>query len=144
MKFIVRYWSSLLPKECCKVDGKPRWLDYSIHPASKLGLHNALLTVHDRVEVLVANGGRFECAVFWEEESRTEKLSPEAANSLFGSLPPGAVKWLDVGRFLLPEQPHFQHVDERLPEQEQLQLFVQKHAPYKDRNAAPHLFDIDI
>lgn len=144
MKFIVRYWSSLLPKECLDADGKPRWLDYSVHPASKLGLHNALLAVHDRVEILVANGGRFECAVFWEEENRSEKLSPEAANSLFGSLPPGAVKWLDVGRFLLPEQPHIQQAGERLPEQEQLQLFVQKHTPYEDRNEAPHLFDIDI
>lgn len=137
MKFIVRYWSSQLPKEYCGEDGKPCWLDYSVHPASKLGLHNALLAVHDRIEILDAHGGLFECAVFLEQGDSIEKLSQDAANSMFGSLPSGALKWLDIGNFLLPTQT-------QAPQAQQLPLFEHKHTPYDDLNEAPHSFDIDI
>ncbi|HUX65442.1 hypothetical protein [Sulfuricella sp.] len=50
MKFVVRYWSSQLP-DYRKPDGEPHWLDYSLHPATKLGLHNALLTLQDRLQI---------------------------------------------------------------------------------------------
>lgn len=142
MKFIVRYWSSLLPPEYQGEDGQPRWLDYSFHPFSKLGLHNALLAVHDRIEILDAHGGMFECAVFLDNGNSTEKLSQEAANGLFGSLPPGAVKWLDIGNFLLPGLST--EASETLPQAQQLPLFVHKHTLYDDVNEAPHSFDIDV
>lgn len=147
MKFIVRYWSSRLPKEYCGEDGKPGWLDYSVHPASKLGLHNALLAVHDRIEILAVHGGVFECAVFLEHGGSTEKLSQEAANVMFGSLPAGAVKWLDIGNFLLSSQldaPLSAVAEEALPQAQQLPLFAHKHTPYDDLSEAPHSFDIDI
>lgn len=143
MKFIVRYWSTLLPKEYCGEDGKPRWLDYSTHPASKLGLHNALLAVHDRIEILEVHGGLFECAVFLEHGDKLEKLSHEAANSMFGTLPPGAVKWLDIGNFLLPPPPLAAPSDEQ-DEAQQLPLFGHIHTPYDDDDSPPHAFDIDI
>ncbi|MEI7430858.1 MAG: hypothetical protein WCL27_10410, partial [Betaproteobacteria bacterium] len=64
MKFVVRYWSSLLPNDFRERRNAPRWVDYSIHPGSKIGLHNAMLTVHDRCEILQAHNCKFECAVF--------------------------------------------------------------------------------
>lgn len=140
MKFIVRYWSSLLPSEA---DGQIHWLDYSVHPPTKLGLHNALLAAHDRIEILDAHGGMFECAVFVEDEEGLEKLSPEAANSMFGSLPPGAVKWLDIGNFSLPEHPNLPH-DETSQKAQQLPLFAHGHTPYDKHEEPPHSLDIDI
>jgi hypothetical protein len=147
MKFVVRYWSSRLPVEYRGSEGKPRWLDYSVHPASKLGLHNALLAVHDRLEILEAHGGSFGCAVFVVEDGSAERLSQEAANSLFASLPRGEVKWLDIGRFLLPEHPPAPlsaATDEALPQAQQLPLFAHTHTPYDDLDETPHTFDIDI
>lgn len=147
MKFVVRYWSSLLPKEFSEEDGKPRWLDYSVHPASKLGLHNALLAVHDRNEILQAHGGLFECAVFVVEGGSAEKLSREAANRLFASLPPGEVKWLEIGGFLLPEHRRAElsaRVEGDSPAEQQLLLFPHTHTPYDDLNETQHSFDIDI
>ena len=150
MKFIVRYWSSLLPDDRREPDGSPCWVDYSIHPASKLGLHNALLAVHDRLEILRAHGGKFECAVFVAENAQTEKLSPENANALFSALPRGEVNWLDIRDFLLPALPvglddalavvnnTNEHVAEQLP------LFEHVHTPYDDMDAKPHSLDVDV
>ena len=105
MKFVVRYWSSLLPNDFLERRNEPRWVDYSIHPASKIGLHNAMLAVHDRCEIMQVHGCRFECAVFVVESDISERLSQETANSLFASLPSGDVKWLDSKDFLLPVPP---------------------------------------
>ncbi len=105
MKFIVRHWFSLFPDDCRKMDGLPRWVDYSVHPPSKLGLHNALLAVHDRVEILQAHGGRSGCEVVVVEGEQAEKLSQEDANALFSRLPRGEVKWLDIHDFILPAHP---------------------------------------
>lgn len=147
MKFIVRYWSSLLPKEYRERRGERRWLDYSIHPASKLGLHNAMLAVHDRSEILQAHGCQFECAVFIMANERYERLSPQAANELFASLPRGEVKWLAIREFLLPaapEQPTQAAAGSTSPEGEQLPLFVHTHTAYDDLEQTPHAIDLDI
>jgi len=147
MKFIVRYWSSLLPREYRERRGERRWLDYSIHPASKLGLHNAMLTVHDRSEILQAHGCQFECAVFIVEDERSERLSPETANELFASLPRGEVKWLAIREFLLPSAPEQAPVaaaDSASPQGEQLPLFAHVHTAYDDLEQTPHAIDLDI
>jgi hypothetical protein len=148
MKFTVRYWSSLLPAEHRERRGERRWLDYSVHPASKLGLHNAMLAVHDRSEILEAHGCQFECAVFVVEENRAERLSQETANQLFSSLPRGEVKWLDIKEFLLPSpllQGGAAPIDKALPAAEQLPLFAHVHTPYDDlEQASPHAIDVDI
>lgn len=140
MKFTVRYWSSLLPAPAC-------WVDYSVHPASKLGLHNALLAVHDRCEILAAHGGQFECAVFVSEGERVEKLTPAAADSLFAALPHGEVKWLDI-RAGLPPSPELVSAPpaatEPLRQSEQLPLFVHVHTAYDDLDQVRHAIDLDI
>lgn len=153
MQFTVRYWSALLPDAHGERRGTPRWLDYSIHPASKLGLHNAMLTVHDRSEILQAHGCRFECAVFVVSDEGTEKLSQETANALFVSLPGGEVKWLAIKEFLLPAPPPQAPADtappaEALPQalSEQLPLFTHIHTPYddlNDRDETIHTIDLN-
>lgn len=146
MRFVVRYWSSLLPSDYREQRSQPRWLDYSVHPASKLGLHNAMLAVHDRAEILQAHGCQFECAVFVVEDGVAEKLSQESANSLFSSLPRGEVKWLDIREFLLPLPPATAARDaakDALAQGEQLPLFPHVHTPYDDQGETVHAIDID-
>ena len=145
MKFVVRYWSSLLPNDFLERRNEPRWVDYSIHPGSKIGLHNAMLTVHDRCEIMQAHGCRFECAAFVIEGDISEMLSQEKANSLFASLPRGDVKWLDIKEFLLPVPPipmTPEAVNGTPKSAEQLPLFVHVHTPYDDIDDPPHLIDI--
>lgn len=145
MRFVVRYWSSLLPKEFRKADGSPRLVDYSIHPPTRLGLHNALLTHHDRVEILEAHGGEFICEVFVVEGIHTHILTQEAAISLFNALPHGEVKWTTISEFLLPptrviERPA---VTEAVSHEHQLHLFDSGQAPYDDK-VTPHSLDINV
>jgi len=146
MKFVVRYWSSLAPNDFRERRNEPRWVDYSIHPGSKIGLHNAMLAVHDRCEIMLAHGCSFECAVFVIEGDSTERLSQETANSLFASLPRGDVKWLDIKAFLLPVPPipmTLKAVNVKPTSTEQLPLFAHVHTPYDNIDDSPHLIDID-
>ena len=147
MKFVVRYWSSLLPDAYREDDGSPRWVDYSVHPGSKLGLHNAMLAVHDREEILQAHGGQFGCAVFVVEGEDTEQLSQTNANELFSALPRGEVKWLDIHEFLLPlhpDEPVSSTNDATPPVAEQLSLFGHVHTLYDDLEPPPHSLDVDV
>ncbi|MFZ4535377.1 hypothetical protein [Propionivibrio sp.] len=147
MKFMVRYWSSLIPDNYREDDGSPCWVDYSLHPASKLGLHNALLAVHDRLDILQAHGGDYECAVFVLEGGGIEMLTQENASALFSVLPRGEVKWLDIRDFLLPLRPDDSSSIEEsggLPIAEQLPLFEHVHTPYDDLEARPHILDVDV
>lgn len=146
MNFTVRYWSSLLPHDYRERRGAPRWLDYSVHPASKLGLHNAMLAVHDRSEIMQAHGCQFECAVFVVDGERVERLSAEAANVLFAALPRGEVKWLEIREFLLPTPPAQTPpapAASAPPPGEQLPLFAHTHTPYDDLNVVAHAIDIN-
>ena len=145
MKFIVRYWSSLLPMEFRKADGSPRLVDYSSHPPSRLGLHNALLSYHDRVEILKALGGTYECEVLVIEGDKTQLLTQELANNLFDRLPPGEVKWTTICEFLLPK-PHpaptpVVQVHEAISHESQLHLFEYAHVPANDY---PTHHDLDV
>lgn len=150
VNFTVRYWSSLLPEEFHARDGGHYWVDYSVHPGSKLGLHNAMLAVHDRCEILEQHGGHFECAVFVSEGEHLEKLSPPVADSLFATLPYGEVKWLDIHACMLPPPPAATSAQAASPgperPAEQLPLFahVHTHTAYDDLDPTPHAIDVDI
>jgi hypothetical protein len=153
VKFVVRYWSSQLPSDYREQGGQPRWLDYSVHPASKLGLHNAMLVVHDRLEILAAHGGSFACALFVVQGESAEMLAQEAANRLFAALPRGDVKWLDILPFLplvpllpLPAatDPLAMAAAGGLPQAQQLSLFAHQHTPYDDLVEHPHALDIAV
>lgn len=88
-----------------EVGGGLQWFDYSLHPASKLGLHNAMLAVHDRIEVLQARRRPFACGLFVIHAGVAEPLSQDGAERLFATLPHGDVKWIDLCRCLLPPVP---------------------------------------
>ena len=145
MKFAVRYWSSLLP-DYRKPDGEPHWMDYSLHPATKLGLHNALLTLQDRLQILEQHGGLYACAVFVLEFGKEEKLTQEAAERLFVSLPHGEVKWLDIRNFLLlplVESKDSVSTSHEGAHAQQLPLFEQHHTPYDKAGAERHEIETD-
>lgn len=105
MRFIVRYWSSALPREFRQADGSMHLLDYSVHPPTRLGLHNAMLSCNDRREILEGYGGNYQCDVYVVEGMSTHVLTLEIANKLFRNLPNGEVKWLTIREFLLPPNP---------------------------------------
>ena len=143
MKFAVRYWSSLLP-DYRLPNGEPHWVDYSLHPATKLGLHNALLSLHDRREVLERHGGIYECAVYIQENGREKMLDQKAAERLFVSLPHGEVKWLDIRNFLLSPRPGTKAPDrEKGAPTQQLSLFEHTHTPYDEVAPEHHDFETD-
>lgn len=144
MQFVVRYWSSLLSREFREADGSPRLVDYSTHPPSKLGLHSALLSHHDRMEILEAHGGSYQCEVFVVEDSADQVLSQELALSLFNALPNGEVRWTDIREFLLPQDRKAPRppIAEGSSHERQLQLFEYAHTP-DDDSAIPHQLDID-
>jgi hypothetical protein len=147
MKFMVRYCSSRLPDAHRDDDGSLRWVDYSLHPASKLGLHNAMLAVHDRLDILQAHGGQYECAIFVLSGETIERLSQEKAVALFAALPRGEVKWLAIRDFLLPPHPEapLPTTDSvALPPAQQLPLFAHVHTPYDDLDADRHTLDVDV
>jgi hypothetical protein len=146
LKFAVRYWSSLLPEGFTPPDTGPAWVDYSLHPASKLGLHNALLAVHDRREILEADGGYYDCAVFLVGDGRNEQLSPEMAEKLFAALPHGRIKWLEVHHADSAAGPATT-VHASIDAEgggAQLPLFQHLHTPYDDQEEKPHRFDLDV
>lgn len=135
MQFTVRYWSALLPDHH-RADGEPHWIDYSVHPATKLGLHNALLTLHDRRQVLEQHGGRYDCAVFYREAGEEQMLTQEAAERLFVRLPHGEIHGTDIRATLQPTSAADQ--ENAPPEQQQLPLFEHHHTPYDDVQAEEH------
>lgn len=143
MQFIVRYWSSVLPMEFRKADGAPRLVDYSIHPPTRLGLHNAMLSHHDRVEILKAHGGKYECEVYVVEGMNSYILTQEIAISLFNILPHGEVRWTTIRECLLPQNQEVHHptIAERISHEQQLHLFEYTHEANDDFSI--HHFDIN-
>ena len=143
MRFIVRYWSSVLPMEFRKADGSPRLIDYSVHPPTRLGLHNAMLSHHDRVEILKAHGGKYECEVYVVEGINSHVLTQEVAIGLFNTLPHGEVKWITICECLLPQNQEVHHpaIAEKISHDQQLHLFEYTHQP--DNDTSSYHFDID-
>ena len=141
MQFIVRYWSPHLNEDGRDVEGNPLLVDYSSHPPTRLGLHNALLSLHDRSEILEAHGGNYVCDVFVVEGRDTQLLTPEMAVSLFKTLPDGDIKWIDIKEFLLPQNRRspVPVMTEGSSHQQQLQLFEYGDEPYYDPNPLHHL-----
>ena len=127
-----------------KADGSPRLLDYSIHPPTRLGLHNAMLSRHDRVEILDAHGGKYECEVYVVEGINSHVLTQELAVSLFNTLPNGEVKWITIREFLLPQdkEVHNPAIAKELSHDQQLHLFEYIHE--SDGTTPSHHFDIDV
>lgn len=146
LKFAVRYWSSLLPEGFSAPDAGPSWVDYSLHPASKLGLHNALLTMHDRQDILAGDGAYSDCAVFLVGDGHCEKLSPDMAEKLFSALPHGRIKWLEIGHADAPVHGTAPAPAVEMSQQlsQQLRLFPHTHTPYDDLEPPAHHFDVDI
>lgn len=124
-----------------KADGSPRLADYSIHPPTRLGLHNALLSHHDRVEILEVHGGQYECEVYVEEGINSYVLTQEQAISLFNTLPSGEVKWITIRKFLLPQDQDAHAIPEGISHDQQLHLF--EYVNESDDNAASYHLDID-
>ncbi|MBI2308979.1 MAG: hypothetical protein HYU78_16955 [Rhodocyclales bacterium] len=143
LKFAVRYWSSLLPGGYCAPDTAPHWVDHSLHPASKLGLHNALLVRHDRLEILAADGGYYDCAVFAVGDGEGEMLSPAMAEKLFAALPHGDIRWLALGHCGAAVATGLAGGREPPPPTSQLSLFPHVHTPYDDLDVPLHRFDLD-
>lgn len=143
MQFIVRYWSSVLPTEFRKADGAPRLVDYSIHPPTRLGLHNAMLSHHDRVEILKAHGGKYECEVYVVENVNSYVLTQEIAVGLFNTLPHGEVKWTTIRECLLPQNKEARHpaIVEKISHEQQLHLF--EYAYDSKDDISSHHFDIN-
>lgn len=136
--FAVRYRSEW-------VEGGSPWLDYSLHPASKLGLHNALLAEHDRKEILEARGGWYECGVFIVRHGVAEPLSDAGAERLFAALPHGNVKWIDLCHCLLPPLVAMPAAGGAAAA-EQMPLFAHTHTLYDDQ-AEPevhHALDVAV
>jgi len=143
LKFIVRYWSSLMPAGGEASGEAPSWIDYSVHPASKLGLHNALLTMHDRLEILAGEGGYYDCAVFLRSDEGCKRLSQEMTEKLFAALPHGRIRWLSIGHCDAAPPFDTRPADAAGAAAGQMPLFPHVHTPYDDLEIAPHLLDVD-
>ena len=137
IRFAVRYRTQA-------VEGGVPWLDYSLHPGTKLGLHNALLAEHDRIEILRARGVPFECAVFVVHHGVAEPLTEEGAERLFACLPHGDVKWIDLCQCLLPPLP--KSPASAAASVEQMTLFPHIPTPYDDLQVPPkpHALDVEV
>ncbi len=133
----------MLPREFRKADGSLRLLDYSAHPPTRLGLHNAMLTRHDRVEILESYGGYFECEVYVVDGMNSQVLTEALAVSLFNALPSGEVKWTTIREFMHPQNQaeHSSAIAEQISHEQQLHLFEYVHA--SDDDSPPHHLDID-
>lgn len=133
----------MLPKEFRKADGSLRLLDYSVHPPTRLGLHNAMLTRHDRLEIIESYGGQFECEVYVVEAMNSYVLTEELAVTLFNALPSGEVKWTTIRKFLLPQNREVQSPATTAPVTHEQQLHLFEYAHVSDGESSPHQFDID-
>jgi hypothetical protein len=144
MKFVVRYWSSLLP-DYRKPDGEPHWVDHSIHPPTKLGLHNALLTLKDRSQILEQHDCLYECAVFYLQAGKEQLLTQETAERLFVSLPHGELEWPDIRHFLQSPSIGANAVASDGADAQQLNLFEHPHThtPYDETVAEHHEIETD-
>ena len=103
MEFIVRYWVAIAPVPC---DGHKwddsAWISHSAHPATRLGLHNAILSAEDRLAILhrseeVTPHG---CDIFLTEGGKTVILSVHEADELLGMLERGEFCWEGLSEML--------------------------------------------
>lgn len=96
MQIIVRYWLTHPP---LPLDGRPHapsgWLDHSIHPPSRLGLHNAILAAEDWLSILHRKYGTtpHACDIFVEDRGKTVVLDVGEAQELYGLLEHGQLQW---------------------------------------------------
>ncbi len=96
MQIIVRYWLTHppLPSDG-PIQARSGWLDHSIHPASRLGLHNAILAAEDWLSILRSKYGLTPhgCDIFVDERDKTIALNLSEAQTLYNFLEHGQLQW---------------------------------------------------
>lgn len=96
MQIIVRYWLTHPPLPFDgRIPERPGWLDHSIHPPSRLGLHNAILAAQDWLSILRQKYGTtpHACEIFIEDEDKTILLNVGEAQALYELLEHGSLQW---------------------------------------------------
>lgn len=103
MEFIVRYWvaTAPVPFDGHKWDDSA-WISHSAHPATRLGLRNAILSAEDRLAILrrmdeITPHG---CGIFLTEAGKTVILSVHEAAELLGMLERGEFSCESLGEML--------------------------------------------
>lgn len=106
MQIVVRYW---LAKPPIPYDGHkwddPAWIDHSTHPATRIGLHNAILAAEDRQAALrqlhprTAHGS----VIFLVQDDESQILSIHEADLLLELFEHGEFSW-ETMRALLETQ----------------------------------------
>lgn len=97
MQFVVKYWIGLPPVPAG--DTPPQrltgWEDHSSHPATRLGLHNAILAAEDRLSILHARHGGVPhgCDIFIIGQERNVVVSVAEAEELLELIDHGALAW---------------------------------------------------
>ncbi len=103
MEFIVRYWVTTAPVPC---DGHKwddsAWISHSTHPATRLGLRNAILSAEDRLAILhrTDETSPHGCDIFLTEAGKTVIFSVHEADELLGMLERGECSWESLGEML--------------------------------------------
>ena len=103
MEFIVRYWitTAPVPFDGHKWDDSA-WISHSAHPATRLGLRNAILSAEDRLAILHRSDefSPHGCDIFLTEGGKTVILSVHEADELLGMLERGEFSWESLGEML--------------------------------------------
>ncbi len=96
MQVLVRYWLSNPP---VPYGGHRRddaaWLDHSVHPATRIGLRNAVLAAEDRLAALrqLHPGEAHGCVIFLAEDEESQVLSIHEADILSEMVEHGEFTW---------------------------------------------------
>lgn len=96
MQFTVKYWTGKPPVP--PAGAAPRtagWDEHSTHPATRLGLHNAILAAEDRLSILRARCGELPhgCAIFIVGAERSVAVSVAEAEALLAGIGDAEPAW---------------------------------------------------
>jgi hypothetical protein len=83
VQFVVKYWLGKPP-----MPQAAGWEEHSSHPATRLGLHNAILAAEDRLSILRARCGEVPhgCAIFIVGAERAIAASVAEAEALLAAI----------------------------------------------------------
>lgn len=108
MQFAVRYWiaKAPIPFDEHRWDDSA-WITHSLHPPTRLGLHNAILSAEDRLAVLRGHEDQMPhgCDIFLVEGENTIILSVHEADELLGMVEHGEFSVESFRRLLLTQAP---------------------------------------
>lgn len=103
MEFIVRYWvaTAPVPFDGHKWDDSA-WISHSTHPATRLGLRNAILSAEDRLAILYRQDEMTPhgCDIFLMEGEKIVIFSVHEADELLGMLERGEFSWESLEEML--------------------------------------------